>query len=84
MDGLEKMDGYLCNLLSETFGAFKSLLGHAPSYLPFTSHKFLLGAGSDQQPWAPSTNHLPDVRHWMEMLLAHRSGIEIEIESVSL
>ena len=44
---------------------FKSLLGHAPSYLSFALHKFLLGVDSDRQPGASSSNHLPDVRHWM-------------------
>ena len=64
---------------------FKSFLDQAPSYLPFTCanicYVFLVGAGSDQQPGAPSSNHVPDKRHWMAGLcallcIARRSGID--------
>ena len=40
--------------------------GYLNYYVKFVFfHIFLLGAGSDQQPGASSSNHLIDVRHWM-------------------
>ena len=59
---------------------YKPLLGHTRlSPAPHTCGVFLVGAGSDQQPGSPSSNHLPELQHWMAglwTLLAHRSGID--------
>ena len=46
-----------------------SLVMYRHTCLSLALHIFLLGTGSDQQPGSPSSNHQPDVRHWMR----HRS-----------
>ena len=65
-------------LTTKSLHSFSSLSWdmHPHTYLSVALHIFLLGSGSDQEPGAPSSNHLPVVRHWVALLLAQRSGID--------
>ena len=54
-------------MTTKSLHSFSSLswVMHRYTCLSLELHIFLVGAGSDEQPEAPSSNHMPDVRHWM-------------------